>query len=143
MIRSLNLEKKEIDRVMDIWMKSTLLAHNFISEDYWNRSYETVKDMYLPNSETYVYHENDDVYGFISIIESNYIGALFVDVKHQGKGIGKKLIDHVIHKYKELSLAVYSENLEAVNFYKKNAFEIVKEQENEETKHKEYIMVRK
>ncbi|WP_261914288.1 GNAT family N-acetyltransferase, partial [Paraclostridium bifermentans] len=30
----------------------------------------------------------------------NFIGALFVDVKFQGMGIGSKLIDYSIEKYK-------------------------------------------
>ena len=44
MIRKLN--EADIDKVMDIWMKSTIKAHDFISKEYWQNNYNTVKEVY-------------------------------------------------------------------------------------------------
>lgn len=135
-----NLENKDIDKIMDIWLKSTIKAHDFISEEYWENSYNTVKDVYIPIAETFIYEDCDDIKGFISIINNEFIGALFVDVDAQGKGIGKSLIDYSMDKYKKLNLAVYKDNKKSVEFYIHRGFKIIEEQLNEDSAHKEYIM---
>ena len=108
MIRKLN--EADIDKVMDIWMKSTIKAHDFISKEYWQNNYNTVKEVYIPMSETFVYKDVQGIKGFISVINNECIGALFVDIDFQGNGIGKQLIDYAVSKYGKLQLAVYKEN---------------------------------
>ncbi|MDK2584626.1 N-acetyltransferase [Romboutsia sedimentorum] len=135
-----NLENKDIDKIMDIWLKSTIKAHDFISKEYWETSYNTVKDIYIPIAETFVYEDDEDIKGFISIINNEFIGALFVDVDAQSNGIGKCLIDYALNKYKKLNLAVYKDNKKSVDFYIHRGFKIIKEQVNEDSAHKKYIM---
>ena len=55
MIRKLLNE--DIDRVADIWLKTNLKAHYFISNQYWKSNYELVKEMML-QSEVYVYEDD-------------------------------------------------------------------------------------
>ena len=43
----------DIDRVAEIWLKTNLKAHYFISNQYWKSNYELVKEM-LSQSEVYV-----------------------------------------------------------------------------------------
>ncbi len=138
MIRNLN--SADIDNVMDIWIKSTIKAHDFISKEYWKNNYDTVKNVYIPMSDTFVYEDEECIKGFISIINNEFIGALFVDIDFQGNGIGKKLINYVMNKYKELKLAVYKENKTSVEFYTNRGFKIVKEQINDDSGYSEYIM---
>ena len=134
------LEDKDINIVMDIWLKSTIKSHDFIDENYWRKNYDNVKNTYIPISDTFVYEENYSIKGFISIINNDFIGALFVDVNNQGMGIGSKLIDYVINIYDNLSLSVYKDNENAFNFYKNKKFKILSEEINKETKFLEYIM---
>ncbi|CEO35688.1 acetyltransferase [[Clostridium] sordellii] len=134
------LENKDIDKIMDIWLKSTIKAHDFIEEKYWKDNYNTVKNIYIPMADSFVYEDDKGINGFISIINNEFIGALFVDIDNQGSGIGKKLIDHVMHKYNHLSLAVYKENKKSVDFYISRGFKIIKEQLNEDSGYEEYIM---
>ena len=56
---------------MDIWLESTIKAHSFISETYWHKNYEVVKNQYLPRSETYVYLQKQKIMGFTCIQEQN------------------------------------------------------------------------
>lgn len=133
-------KSEDIDRVMSIWLESTIEAHSFISKEYWEKNYEIVKNKYIPMSETYVYEEDNEIKGFISVIEGAFIGALFVDTKVQGKGIGKELINYAKEKYKKLSLAVYKDNTKAYEFYKKQGFNYVLEQVNEDSGYKEVVM---
>ena len=135
-----NIENKDIDKIMDIWLRSTIKAHDFIPKEYWENNYNTVKNVYIPMAETFVYEDEECIKGFISIINNEFIGALFVDIDFQNSGIGKKLINYSINKYKNLSLAVYKENKKSVEFYINRGFKIIKEDINEDSGHKEYIM---
>ena len=134
------LQNKDIDKIMGIWLESTIYAHKFISKEYWNENYNIVKDVYIPMSKTFVYEDNDDIRGFISIINNDFIGALFVEKNYQSQGIGKSLIDYAKNLYDNLSLAVYKENEKALEFYKKMEFKIISENINEDTNCVEYIM---
>lgn len=135
-----NIESKDIDKIMAIWLKSTIKAHDFIDKGYWNNNYNTVKNVYIPMSDTFVYEDKENIKGFISIINSEFIGALFVGIDCQGNGVGKKLIDYAMNKYKKLNLAVYKDNKKSVDFYMNRGFKIVKEQKNEDSGCTEYIM---
>ena len=108
------LQNKDIDKIMGIWLESTIYAHKFISKEYWNENYNIVKDVYIPMSKTFIYEDNDDIRGFISIINNDFIGALFVEKNYQSQGIGKSLIDYAKNLYDNLSLAVYKENEKAL-----------------------------
>ncbi|MFR9164894.1 MAG: N-acetyltransferase [Dysgonomonas sp.] len=138
MIRKIKPE--DIETVMDIWLKTSTSAHNFISENYWAENYDIVKKKYLPNSENYVYDENDEIKAFISIMDSHWIGALFVDQKYQNQQIGRKLIEYCKKLYNHLNLAAYADNEKAVRFYQKNGFKIIQKQLNEDSQFPEYIM---
>ena len=134
------LQNKDIDKIMGIRLESTIYAHKFISKEYWNENYNIVKDVYIPMSKTFIYEDNDDIRGFISVINNDFIGALFVEKNYQSQGIGKSLIDYAKNLYDNLSLAVYKENEKALEFYKKMGFKIISENINEDTNCVEYIM---
>ena len=44
------LQNVDINKVVDLWLKTNLEAHHFISEQYWISNYERVKEM-LPQAE--------------------------------------------------------------------------------------------
>lgn len=138
MIRELRIE--ETNKIMEIWKESTIKAHKFIPESYWLKNYSLVKETYIPMAKTFVYIEDEKIKGFISIINDEFIGAVFVDVKYQGQGVGTALIGFVKNKYSKLNLAVYKENKKSVGFYKKLGFVIEKQQVNEDTDKEEFIM---
>ena len=73
------LEDKDIDKVMNIWLESTIKAHDFISKEYWESNYDTVKEVYIPIADSFIYEEKGIIKGFISVIDKEFIGALFVD----------------------------------------------------------------
>ena len=140
MIRELVLSEKEINRIMEIWLESVISGHPFIPETFWQAEYENVRNDYLPKSQTFVYEEEGEIKGFISLIGHEYIGALFVAVDHQKQGIGKKLMAYVKGKQAFLKLAVYCPNSTAVDFYKKSGFHIDSIEKNEDTGVDNYIM---
>jgi len=68
-----------------------------------------MQDVYLPNSDTWVYEESGVVIGFISMA-SNEIGGLFVLPKYHSKGVGTLLVKHVSKFHDRLEVEVFSEN---------------------------------
>jgi len=138
MIRELN--NNEVEDIMKIWLDASIKAHDFIDKQYWIDKYEVVKTEYIPNSETYVYAPNDEIKGFISVINKSFIGALFVESKSQGQGIGSKLVDFAVEKYNKLTLSVYKDNSNAINFYKRKGFKILSEDLDEYTNKVEFFM---
>ena len=133
-------KKNDINPVMQIWKNENIKAHKFISKEYWESNYNTVKEVYIPIADSFIYEEKGIIKGFISVIDKEFIGALFVDNNYQGLGIGSKLIGYVDSIYDELTLTVYKDNSRAVSFYKSIGFNILDEQINDDTGSIEYYM---
>ena len=121
MIEELN--KKDINQIMDIWLKENKRTHDYISEEYWDNHFE-----------------KEEIYAFIGL-SSTYIAGIFVKKEKQAMGIGRKLIQYCKSKYPELMLSVYEKNERAIAFYEIEEFKIVKEEIDKTTNEKEYVMV--
>lgn len=132
------LQKVDINRVADIWLKTNLKAHYFIPEQYWTNNYEVVKEM-LPQAEVYVYEDDKIIQGFIGI-NDEYIEGIFVSDEMQSRGIGKMLLDYIKDKKDRLQLKVYQKNVRAMSFYQREGFTIQSEGMDEFTGEKEYVM---
>lgn len=132
------LQKVDINRVADIWLKTNLKAHFFIPEQYWISNYEFVKEM-LPQAEVYVYEDDKMIQGFIGI-NDEYIEGIFVSDEMQSRGIGKMLLDYIKDKKDRLQLKVYQKNVGAMSFYQREGFTIQSESMDEFTREKEYVM---
>ena len=137
MIEELN--KKDINQIMDIWLKENKRTHNYIPEEYWDNHFEDVKKGIL-KAKIYVYKEKEEICGFIGLSDT-YIAGIFVKAKKQSMGIGRNLIQYCKSKYPELMLSVYVKNEKAIAFYEKEEFKIVKEETDKTTNEKEYVMV--
>lgn len=70
------LQKVDINRVADIWLKTNLKAH-FYSWTILDKYYEFVKEM-LPQAEVYVYDDDKMIQGFIGINDEYIEGILFL-----------------------------------------------------------------
>lgn len=138
MIRSFRPD--EMNNLLALWLDSTIQAHPFIDAGYWQESLPVVRDIYLPHAQTWVWARQEILDGFISVIESQFIGALFVAPEQAGKGIGSTLISYVQSRYPHLSLEVYQKNSRAVNFYHARGFRIEDSAWQDDTQHPTWIM---
>ena len=132
------LQNVDINKVADIWLKTNLEAHDFIPGQYWTSNYEAVKKM-LPQAEVYVYEDNKIIQGFVGV-RDEYIEGIFVSDKMKSHGIGKALLDYIKGKKARLQLNVYQKNVRAMSFYQREGFTIQREQLDEFTGEKEYVM---
>ncbi len=129
-------KEEDTVKVMTLWTKGNFKAHPFIEKDYWLENFNRVKNEYLSKSDTYVYTENEDIKGFISLLDNGYIGALFVRNDCLREGIGRRLINYVKARYSYLSLNVYEKNIDATLFYVAMGFKNTKIQIDEDTRRK-------
>jgi putative acetyltransferase len=130
----------QIDMIMAIWLDTNIQAHHFIERARWEDMFYDVKNA-LPFSDIFIYQDKDEIRGFIGITDNGYIAGLFVSSKFQSQGIGRKLLGHCQQLYQRLELDVFVENERAVNFYKKNGFEIDVKKLNPHFSHEEYHMI--
>mgnify|MGYP003545796684 FL=1 len=133
------MENKDVTFLAEIWLNTSLKAHDFISKEYWTNNKSLMIEKYLPNSEVYIAEETDTILGFIALGE-NYIASIFVDIEQQGKGIGTLLLNYAKNVRTELKLNVYQKNDKSVNFYKSQDFIILSESTDKPTLEKEYVM---
>ena len=132
------LQKVDINRVADIWLKTNLKSHYFVPEQYWTNNYKVVKEM-LPQAEVYVYEDDKIIQGFVGI-NDEYIEGIFVSDEMQSHGIGKILLDYIKDKKVRLQLNEYQKNVRAISFYQREGFTIQGERMDEFTGEKEYVM---
>jgi len=126
MIREYN--KADLENLMSIWQQASALAHPFLEEEFVKNITEAMRTIYLPDPEakTYVFEENKNVLGFISMRE-NEIAGLFVNPEHHSKGIGSCLINHIKENYENLEVEVFKNNKIGRAFYDKYEFVTIKE----------------
>jgi putative acetyltransferase len=133
MIRKYN--EIEIPTLVDIWEQASKIAHPFLNDEFTQMVKKAMREMYLPNSDTWVYEESNTIIGFISMAE-NEIGGLFVNPKNHSNGIGTSLVNHMKQFHKELEVEVFEQNKIGMPFYKKFGFKIINEYIHEESNHK-------
>ena len=112
---------EDTEKVVEVWLEACRSAHWFIEDELLRSLKEEVRNKYIPMAETWVAEEHGEVIGFISLID-NYIGALFVHPRHQGKGTGTSLIKKASSIKSELAVGVYEKNQGAQKFYKDHDF---------------------
>lgn len=133
------LQEADIDRVAEIWLDSNLKAHYFIPEQYWKSNFEAVKEM-LSQAEVYVYEDDRNIQGFTGL-NDEYIEGIFVSDEMKSQGIGKMLLDYVKSKKAKLLLNVYQKNVRAINFYRREGFQIQCEGLDKLIGEKDYVMI--
>ncbi len=129
----------DFEKLVDIWFEASIRAHHFIPESYWEENKAEMQNNYLPRSEVYLAEDEQQIYGFIALVE-NEIAAIFVAPDQQGKGIGKLLISHAKNLRPQLVLNVYQDNKNSIAFYKSEGFEVAQESFETETQSKVFVM---
>ncbi|MEQ7799242.1 N-acetyltransferase [Pedobacter sp. ASV1-7] len=132
-------EETDLDKIVQIWLDASIIAHDFIPSTYWKEKAEDMKNLYLPASKTFVYQNDTVILGFISMVD-NYIAAIFVNPESQGQGIGKQLIEYIKRQHSLITLGVYSKNIRSIDFYKRQGFVITDEKIEENTGEFETLM---
>lgn len=133
------IHQNEVSKLADLWLSTSLKAHNFIPAEYWIENRTLMEEKYLPNAEVYVAEDKDGILGFIALI-NNHVASIFVDNEKEGKGIGSSLLNYAKTLRTELTLNVYQKNEKSVHFYNSKGFITLSETIDEPTNEKEFEM---
>lgn len=117
---------EDTEALISIWDKSEVLAHPFLSSKVRDQVRADMSSMYLPNAETWVLEADGVPVGFIAMID-NEIGGLFLDPSQQGKGWGRKMVDHVVAIKGPLTVEVFKDNKIGLPFYERYGFAVTGE----------------
>lgn len=140
MITKLNsFSDRDLEQLAQIWLNGNLQAHSFIPAQYWKNQFVNIKKM-LPEANIFVYRNNKTIVGFLGELDG-YIAGLFVDMSYRNQGVGSQLINYLKQINDKLTLSVYVDNINAVNFYENKDFIIDSVGMDTETDSKEYHMI--
>lgn len=124
MIREYKTE--DTDALITIWDNAEPLAHPFLSDEVRDQVRRDMREIYLPNAETWVLENDGAPVGFISMIGTE-IGGLFLDPSEQGKGWGRQMVDHIVASKGPLTVEVFKDNKIGLPFYERYGFVVIGE----------------
>jgi putative acetyltransferase len=116
----------DTDALIAIWDIAEPLAHPFLSDEVRNQVRRDMRDIYLPNAETWVLEIDGAPVGFIAMIGTE-IGGLFLDPSEQGKCRGRHMVDHIVAIKGPLTVEVFKDNKIGLPFYERYGFVIIGE----------------
>jgi putative acetyltransferase len=124
----------DLDALIDVWDAASKVATPFLPAAFMAGEPENIKNIYIPNAETWVIDADDTVAGFLSLI-GDEVGAIFVHPRFQGRGYGRALMDHAVSLRDALFLDVFKENALGRRFYDSYGFRFEREYVHEKTGH--------
>ena len=124
--------ENDLDQIMNVWYESSTLAHPFLNSAFVEKVKTDMRNIYIPNSETWVYENEFGIVGFISMLDKE-IGGLFVLPKNHSTGIGTKLVNFISGFHEILEVEVFKKNEIGRAFYDKYGFKLIKESIHEES----------
>ncbi len=133
------MRKEDITSVMALWVKGNFKSNYFIEKEYWIDNYNDMKENNIINAEAFIFEENEEIKGFITLKE-NMIEGIAVKEKYLRNGIGRKLINYCKERREKLILNLYENNIEGSVFLLAMGFKNTKIQIDEKTGEKQYIM---
>lgn len=114
----------DLEDVVNVWAAASAVAHHFLSDEFQEIERHNIANVHLPNAETWVWESDGSVIGFIALM-GNEVGAIFVDPRFQGAGIGRALMDQARDLHQELEVEVFTENAIGRAFYARYGFELI------------------
>ena len=124
--------ESDLDGVLSSWESASKIAHPFLKEEFLETERYNIPNVYLPNTDTWVAEVEGKVVGFIALM-GNEVGAIFLDPKFHGIGIGKSLMDKAQELHETLEVEVFKANSIGRKFYDRYGFELLSESIHEPT----------
>lgn len=114
-------QANDTDALIAIWEKANAFSHPFLTVEFVAQVAKDMRNIYLPNAETWVLEEDGQAIGFIALI-GNEIGGLFLDPALIGKGFGRTMVDHAFALKGPLCVEVFKDNAVGRPFYERYGF---------------------
>jgi dTDP-4-amino-4,6-dideoxy-D-galactose acyltransferase len=137
-------ENYNYEQLLNLAFESGKYSRFKLDQNFINREFEKLYKTWLDKSiskdiadDVLVYLDRNNITGFVSIkndCDKLKIGLIAVDQNYQGKGIGKKLMQHVesialAENLKKISVETQKQNDGAMAFYQSCGFSVVETKE--------------
>lgn len=100
---------------------ASLLAHPFLRQALLRHERELIQTTYLPRAETWAYVRENQVVGFVALLESE-IGGLSVASEDHRRGIGRALVDRARSRREDLEADVFEATTIGRRVYERYGF---------------------
>ena len=114
-------EAADEDAVVRLFLASTIPGQDFLPEEHWLAMEPKLRTQILPHADTWLVEAEGEVVAFIVTV-GNHIEGLFTDPDHQGRGHGKRLVEHVLERLDGVRVELYEANERAVGVYRARGF---------------------
>ena len=118
-----NFRESDLHDIETVYEKSNGAVPLKVTPGFFKKDKKKFLSETLRSCKNSVYEHVGKVVGVVSS-SADYIEGLFVLPEFWGKGIGTELLNSATIGKDEIFLQVYVDNERAVNFYRKNGFEI-------------------
>ena len=118
-----NFKESDIHDIETVYEKSNNALSLKTDPDFFRKDKKKFVTSTIRCCRNSVYEHEGKVVGVVSS-SADCIEGLFVLPEFWGRGIGTELLNSAMLGKEELFLQVYADNERAVNFYRKNGFEI-------------------
>ena len=125
-------ESTDLNDLLLSWENASRIAHPFLPKEFQAQVRKDIPKLYLPNADTWVVEVDDQVAGFIALI-GNEIGAIFLQPEHQGKKLGKLMMDKAQELHGDLEVEVFEKNSIGRKFYARYGFKLLENKSHEPT----------
>ena len=129
-------ENRDIEEIYEIINDAAMAYKGKIPDDRWHEPYMTKKELREQLEDGVIffcYIENKKILGVMGIQHKNEVDLIrhaYVRTDQRKKGIGSILLKEIIQKTKKpVLIGTWRDADWALNFYKKNGFELVSEEE--------------
>ena len=125
-------EKKDFDTIYEIINDASIAYKGIIPEDRWKEPYMSKNELEIQINEGvefWNYEENNEILGVMGIQFKNDVTLIrhaYVRTKARQKGIGGKLLNHLIDMAKTpVLIGTWKDASWAIKFYQKHGFKLL------------------
>lgn len=111
----------DAEAVVDLWRRAVDATHHFLSVDD-RRAIDAEVAGFLPQAPLLLAVDADDRPQGFMLLDGSHMEALFIDPDVHGRGIGRRLVEHALARYRPLTTDVNAQNPQALGFYQRIGF---------------------
>lgn len=116
----------ELDALTALWERSVRATHDFLAPEDIAFFRRMVREEALPDvEELYVVRDEKNGFAAFAGVEAGKLEMLFVAPEKRGKGLGRKLVEHLVAHGGVRRVDVNEQNVQAAGFYARMGFRVV------------------
>lgn len=129
---------EDADRVVDIF-NSARAQMEYLPVIHSPQETHEYFTKLVRDGKVLVYKINSEIVGFMEL-DDGWLHHLYIDSEHQNKGFGTRMLDFAKRKSLQgIRLWVFEENKNAIRFYEREGFILVKKRNSDETTNEENL----